>query len=181
MQMSNYAECVDDLSTYSRIRPSSKYRVISKDDEFLIAIDDLLKNETVCKSKEFIQHGSTTCYQHQLSVSYYTYKICKSLKLNSSEGARGAMLHDMFLYDWHDLKGFKKFLHPSNHPKTALENAEKHFSLTEIEKDIILNHMWPLTFTRLPKHAETYVVTLVDKMCCIMEFFGNFRKNNKTT
>lgn len=180
MQVSNYADYVDDYSTYSRIRPSSKYSAISKDDAFLLCIDDLLKSEFICTSKNFIQHGSTTCYQHQLSVSYYTYKICKALKLNFYEASRGAMLHDMFLYDWHDLKGRKKFIHPSHHPKVALENCRKFLSLTKIEEDIILNHMWPLTIHRLPKYAETYVVTLVDKMCCIAELIGNLRKNKTT-
>ena len=180
MQVSNYGECVEELSSYSRIRLCSKYSAISKDDDFIVCVSDLLKNENVCKTKELIQHGSTTCYQHQLSVSYYTYKICKALKLNAYEAARGAMLHDMFLYEWHNLKGKKKLCHPYNHPKVALENCRKFFPLTRIEEDIILNHMWPLTFTRLPRYAETFVVTIVDKLCCISELIGNLTKNKTT-
>ena len=180
MNLCNYDGYIEDTELYLRIRPSSRYLPISKEDEFLVCVDDLLKNETVIKSKKYVQHGSTNCYQHQLSVSYYTYKICKALRLNYYEAARGAMLHDLFLYDWHDLTGKERMTHPINHPKVALDNAKKHFFLTAIEEDIIYNHMWPLTLFRIPKYAETYVVTLVDKMCCIAEIIGNF-KNNKAT
>ena len=37
------------------------------------------------------------------------------------------------------------------------------------EKDIILKHMWPVTFST-PKYLETFIVTFVDKYCAIKEF-----------
>ena len=180
MNLCNYEGYVDDTELYVRLRPYSRYLPISKDEEFVMCVDDLLKNEVVLRSKNYIQHGDTNCYQHQLSVSYYTYKICKSLKLNFYEAARGAMLHDLFLYDWHDLQGKERIAHPMHHPKVALDNARKYFSLTKLEEDIIFNHMWPLTLFRFPKYAETYIVTIVDKICCISEHISNLKKDKTT-
>ena len=37
-----------------------------------------------------------------------------------------------------------------------------------VEKDIIENHMWPITF-KPPKTKEGWVITLVDKYCAVKE------------
>ena len=69
------------------------------------------------------------------------------------------MLHDLFLYDWRHSK--KKLnlegLHAFVHPKIALRNASELFLLNDKEKDIILKHMWPVTFFSLPKYRESYI------------------------
>ena len=44
----------------------------------------------------------------------------------------------------------------------------------EVEKDIILKHMWPLTF-KLPTYSESYIVTTADKYCATREFFLYFK------
>lgn len=65
-------------------------------------------------------------------------------------------------------KTIENGLHAFTHPKTALENASKLFSLNEKECDIILKHMWPVTI-KLPKYKESYIITLVDKYCALEE------------
>ena len=50
-----------------------------------------------------------------------------------------------------------------------MANAQKLFILNEIEKDIILKHMWPVTFSA-PKYLESYIITFVDKYCAIKEW-----------
>ncbi len=42
------------------------------------------------------------------------------------------------------------------------------FPLNELESDMIINHMWPMTKT-LPRHRETFMITLVDKFCAVAE------------
>ena len=37
------------------------------------------------------------------------------------------------------------------------------------EKDIILKHMWPVTFFHFPKYRESYLVTIADKICSSYE------------
>jgi uncharacterized protein len=121
----------------------------------------------------FIQHGSVTCFEHSLSVSYYSYLVCRLLRFDYCSAARGGLLHDLFLYDWHKSKliGGK---HGFTHPYTALENANKHFLLNEMEKDIIVKHMWPLTVL-LPRYKEAYVVSFVDKYCAFLDIVKFFK------
>lgn len=142
------------------------------DQEYYEYVKDLLENPVVLKMKQFIQHGSTTCYDHCLNVSYKNYKICKSLrllKLDARKAARAGMLHDLFLYDWHTEKNSKlSQMHGFTHPKTALKNAKKYFHLSEEEEDMILKHMFPLTI-HLPSFKETYVIIFSDKICCLSE------------
>lgn len=142
---------------------------MKEDKEFNNIIKDITRNETVLKMKDFRQHCSITCYDHCYRTAYYSYKICKKLNWDYKAVARAAMLHDLFLYDWR-IKGDRKGLHAYTHPKTAYENAKKIFKLSDKEKDIIIKHMWPVTFS-LPKYKESYVLTLMDKFSATKESF----------
>ena len=75
-------------------------------------------------------------------------------------------LHDLFLYDWHThAKRTGDHFHGMTHPKRALMNAEKFFDLNSIERDIIINHMWPVTLFSVPRTKEGWITTLADKYC----------------
>lgn len=139
--------------------------------EHLECIADLLAHDKVREMNNYIQHGSVTCLEHCINVSYYSFLICKRMRLNYKSAARAALLHDLFLYDWHSQNPHKG-LHGFNHPKIALKNALKYFLLSEKECEIIKKHMWPLTLV-LPKYMESYVVLMVDKYCAIKEFLSN--------
>ncbi|MPN07787.1 hypothetical protein SDC9_155059 [bioreactor metagenome] len=80
---------------------------------------------------------------------------------------RGALLHDFFLYDWHE-KNQNHRLHGFTHPKRALCNAQHYFRLNDIERDVIEKHMWPMTL-KPPRFKESLVVCLVDKCCTLSE------------
>ena len=136
--------------------------------EFVEIIKDLMTNETVQKMKDYKQHYDTSCFEHCRNVAYYSYLICRKYNLDYVSVARAGMLHDLFLYDWRQRQDGRKGLHAFTHPKTALENASKLFSLNEKECYIILKHMWPLTI-KFPKYKESYVITLVDKYCALEE------------
>ena len=64
-------------------------------------------------------------------------------------------------------------------PKISLANASELFKLNDMEKDIILKHMWPLTVIP-PKYTEGIIVTLVDKYSATRGFFGGLRYLRKT-
>lgn len=136
-------------------------------DEYKNCISDLIQNEAVCSMESFIQHSNVTCLEHSIFVSYISYAVCKRFGLDYRSAARGGLLHDLFLYDWHTTK-LDNGLHGFTHPYTALENADKLFCLNEMEKDIIVKHMWPLTL-KLPKYRESFVVVFADKYCAFME------------
>ncbi len=142
---------------------------IYADNKFIYIIKDLIENETVQKMKNYKQHYETTCFEHCLTASYYCYKICKKFGLDYISCSRAAMLHDLFLYNWRKRENGRKGLHAFTHPRTAYENASKLFNLNDIETDIILKHMWPVTFFSIPKYKESFVLTLVDKYCALNE------------
>lgn len=138
---------------------------------------DILACEQVRSMERYIQHGRVTTLQHSLSVAYYSYWLCRRLRLRVDARSliRGALLHDFFLYDWHTA-GRTYGLHGFTHPTTALRNAQRYFRLNDTEKDTIYNHMWPLTIRRLPKRKETLAVCAVDKWRSLAETFRLARR-----
>ena len=153
-----------------------------KEKEFDLIINDLVNNKTVLEMKKYYQHGSTSCFEHCYNVAYICYKMAKKLGWDSVSAARGAMLHDLFLYDWRIPKKNRvnKKMHAFTHGEIALNNANKLFKLNDTEKDMILRHMWPVTIVP-PKYKEGFVLTLADKWCAtkeIVTFMFNIIRNN---
>ncbi len=144
--------------------------------EFTNIMNELMDNEAVRELKDYTHHGNTNCFRHSMHVSYFNYKICKKLGLDAKAGAKAGMLHDLFLYDWHDREiKLGESLHGFDHPYIALKNARKNFKLTRKEEDIIEKHMFPLT-PRFPKYKETMVIILTDKFCSVCEVMDRFFK-----
>jgi uncharacterized protein len=142
---------------------------------FLDTINDILTHPLVYQMDQYTQHGNVSCLAHSIAVAYYSYITALNLpfKIDYDSLIRGAMLHDFFLYDWHDKnKGVK--WHGFKHPQIALQNAQNHFDLNKKEKDIILRHMWPLTLIP-PRYIESMIVNAVDKSVSIMETFNLFK------
>lgn len=148
----------------------------SSDEDYEKCIKDLIQHEMVRSMKNYKQHGDTNCLEHSLSVSYNSYLICRRLGLDYRSAARGGLLHDFFLYDWHISKP-QTGLHGFVHPKIALQNAKKYFNLNDREKDIIEKHMWPLTLN-LPRYLEVFIVLSVDKYCAFIETIKYDRMKN---
>ncbi len=148
--------------------------------EFYDIINEIYKHDEFMKLKSFFHHNSSI-YAHVRDVAYFTYRTCKYLKLDYRSATRGALLHDFFLYDWrnHDEPDLHKDkYHGIEHPRIALANAEKYFHLNDIEKDIIVKHMWPLTLVP-PKYKESYIVTFADKYLSSKEFIDEFKRSRK--
>lgn len=140
--------------------------------EFFDIISDLIYSPLVQEMKNYRQHFNTSCFDHCLEVSYWSYCICKKLHLDYKSMARAALLHDLFLYDW---RGSKKRLnlakfHAFIHPYIALQNAIKICDLNEKEQDIILKHMWPVSFFHFPKYKESFIITITDKISSLNSF-----------
>lgn len=135
-------------------------------------IKPLLSNEDVQKMKTFVQHGNKSTFHHVLHVSYLSFIFIRKFNLPMDERSvvRGGFLHDLYLYDWHIKDTKRKRFHGFHHPKTAYMNAKRNFPLNEVEKDIILSHMWPMTI-KIPKYRESYFVNFIDKIVSIREIF----------
>ncbi len=134
---------------------------------------DILKSEEYIKLKSFIQHGNVTVYEHCLHVALCAIKLGRVLGVHCKERelVRGALLHDYFLYDWHNSEApgnIHPKLHGFYHPGIALRNATRDFVLSEREKDIIRKHMWPLTINP-PRCREAWIVCIADKYSSTLE------------
>lgn len=150
------------------------------DSEYYACANEILNNSEFQRLKDFPHHNSSI-YDHVLSVSYIAYQLCRYLKFDYKSATRGALLHDFFLYNWrdHDEPDLsKKKFHGIWHPRIALKNAQKQFTLNEIEKDIIVKHMWPLTPVP-PRYKESFIVTFADKYVASREFITEIRKKIK--
>lgn len=133
---------------------------------------DILRSDNFKSSAKNIQHSNVSVMKHSMKVAYASMWITKKLRLkcNKEDLVRGALLHDYFLYDWHDddHRGLKN-LHGFYHPGVALKNAMAEYTLTDRQKNIISSHMWPLTLRHIPKCKEAWVVTAADKYVSTME------------
>lgn len=131
------------------------------------------------KSRTFYQHGKINIYVHSLRVAYICYYWVKKYHLHVDEKAliRGALLHDYFLYDWHDKEHEHKRPHGFFHPSAALCNAKQDFILTRKEENIIQRHMFPLTLIP-PGCKEAWLVCMADKVCSTRETVRE-RKHDK--
>ncbi|MBR5760452.1 MAG: HD domain-containing protein [Lachnospiraceae bacterium] len=133
---------------------------------------DILRSDNFKSSAQNIQHSNVSVMKHSMKVAYASMWITKKLRLkcNKEDLVRGALLHDYFLYDWHDdeHRGLKN-LHGFYHPGVALKNAMAEYTLTDRQKNIISSHMWPLTLRHIPKCKEAWVVTAADKYVSTME------------
>ncbi|MBQ1894619.1 MAG: HD domain-containing protein [Clostridiales bacterium] len=135
---------------------------------------DIILSEKFQQLKSYTQHGTTSVFEHSVSVAKYSLVMALSLemrlgvKLDKKSIVRGALLHDYFLYDWHTDRSHG--LHGFTHPGTALNNAERDFELNDTERDIIKKHMFPLIPVP-PMTRESAVVCLADKWCATCETF----------
>jgi uncharacterized protein len=129
--------------------------------------DGIISHEMFLLNKKFIQHGSITVYSHCLSVAELCFRLAQNnKKIDIRSITRAALLHDFFLYDWHDEW---KLTHGFTHPVTAAENAKKYFDITEKEYSIIRTHMWPFTLLHIPLCREAWLLCMADKICSIKE------------
>ena len=130
---------------------------------------DILKSKGMAREKRFMQHGDISCYRHSLRVASRSVRLARWLRLKADMRAlvRGALLHDYFLYDWHEKDASHKW-HGFHHPAAAQKNASADFGLSPRERDVIAKHMFPLTL-RPPRFRESWIVCLADKWCALEE------------
>lgn len=137
----------------------------------------LRENPAIQELKKYPNHKISNLFDHSSRVALCAYDISRRLHvdIDGTSLAKGAMLHDFYLYKaWrNETIGTKE--HWLGHPYTALKNAEKEFQLSDLEKNIITSHMWPLTFLHVPRSREAVLVCIADKICAFGE--GVLKRN----
>ncbi|GKT02539.1 HD domain-containing protein [Furfurilactobacillus entadae] len=149
-----------------------------QDAEYVALVSDLLARPEVQRLADFTQHHNSTRLEHCLSVSFDSYQIAKRRGWDYQAVARAGLLHDLFYYDWRTTK-FDLGTHAFIHPRVSLRNAEKLTELSDLEKDIILKHMFGLTMA-LPKYKESLLVSLVDDYEAVHEYGNHTRRKWRT-
>lgn len=136
---------------------------------------DVISSKNMEIQKKAIQHGNVSIYEHSLGVACLSIYLASCLKINVDKKSlvRGALLHDYFLYDWHEQDKNHR-LHGFRHAKRALKNASFEFVLNPVEQDIIEKHMFPLNI-KPPKYRESIIVCIADKICTVMEVMGHIK------
>ena len=131
--------------------------------------DDIINNEKVLSQKKFMQHGKTSVYEHCYKVTLEALRISDKFKVNVDKKTliRGCLLHDYFLYDWHENDKSHR-LHGFHHARKALNNAKRDFELNKIEENMIFTHMFPLNL-RIPRYKESIILCLADKISAFKE------------
>lgn len=137
----------------------------------------LREDPTIQKLKKYPNHKISNLFDHSSRVALCAYDMSRRMhiRVNGESLAKGAMLHDYYLYQARGNKEIGTRDHWFRHPDTALQNAEREFQLTELEKNIITSHMWPLTFRHFPRSREAVLVSLADKICAFGE--GVLKRN----
>ncbi len=140
-------------------------------DEINEILSGLKANSKVQEMKHYTQHGNVSTYEHCDSVAKLSYTIDKRLSLHSDLHVLlvGAMLHDFYLYDWHNHDGGSHHLHGFSHAKEACENAREYFQIDDRTSRVIACHMWPLTLGNCPKSREEWIVWFADKCISLHE------------
>jgi uncharacterized protein len=135
--------------------------------------NNILKNEKFNQMDKYTAHGNTSTREHSINVAELSLKIAEKfkLKINKDELIKSALLHDMFLYDWHDAPK-EVGLHGFTHSRIAADKAKKEFDINDRVYSNILTHMWPLNITKIPKTKEGFIVSIADKICSLQETFS---------
>lgn len=137
----------------------------------------LRENPAIQELKKYPNHKISNIYDHSSRVALCAYHMSRKLQMgiDGQSLAKGAMLHDFYLYRaWKNEEiGMRE--HWFGHPDLALKNAEKKFQLSDLEKNIITSHMWPLTFRHFPRSREAVLICLADKICACGELL--FKRN----
>ena len=144
--------------------------------EFFALTRDMRRSHQFRAMRKYRHHVKGSVYDHTLKAAYLCYRHHKRFggKIPLDEFVRGAMLHDYYLYDWHDrLSGHR--LHCFTHPRTALHNALTDYpTLTAAQQDMILRHMFPL-IPSPPRTAAGWLLCLYDKIAAISDYLGKNR------
>lgn len=128
------------------------------DAEFKDTATPVLALPDVARLSQYPHHRGKTMLDHVKEVAHISFLCGRRLSLDCGAIIRGALLHDLFFYDW--LREGPR-LHGFRHHTIALNNARRITRLSKKEEDIIKKHMWPLTLVP-PRYPESLVVSLVD-------------------
>jgi uncharacterized protein len=149
---------------------------IYNDIDFINIIEPILKNKNFIKTQTTIHHGISKL-DHSIKVAYYSYNLAKRLNLDYISVARAGILHDFYFSTCEGKSLSKDAINLTfRHHNIALDNALHYFKLNDLEKDIIVKHMFPFVIRTIPKYKESFLVAFVDKVIGTYEALCKIKK-----
>ncbi len=145
------------------------------EEAFLKIAGPVLECPAVARLSQYNHHNGKTRLDHVKEVAWVSFIWGKRFSLDCRAIVRGALLHDLFFYDW--LREGPR-LHGFRHHNIALENARQVIALRPKEIDIIKKHMWPLTLIP-PRYPESFIVCIVDTFCSLTDYMRARGKDKK--
>ena len=137
---------------------------------------DILASPTMAIEASCIQHGSTSVLTHSARVTALALILAQRWRIPVDARAltRASLLHDYFLYDWHDSEPWHR-LHGFRHPFFARDNAVRDFGIGAHEQAAIKTHMFPLV-PLPPTSREAALLCLADKVVATAETIEGFQE-----
>lgn len=128
--------------------------------------NDILHDSTMVIPMNSLQHGKVTTYAHSIRVAATSIWLADKLgvlhKVHMADLVQASLLHDYFLYDWHNYDGGTHRWHGFNHGQRAAKLAKERFHINERVYQAIYYHMFPLVLP--PRSLEGWLVSLADKI-----------------
>ncbi len=153
------------INSFLHMTPEEK---VFSEAQFINSARPLLELPEIERLSQYKHHRGKTRLDHVKEVAYLSFLWGKRFSLDCDAIIRGALLHDLFYYDW--LREGPR-LHGFRHPGISLKNARRITPLSKKEEDIIKKHMWPLTIVP-PRYMESLVVSLVDTFCSVRDYMS---------
>nr|MCR5283592.1 phosphohydrolase [Lachnospiraceae bacterium] len=98
-------------------------------DQFWDTFLQLREDPVVLSLQKYPNHRVSNLYDHSSRVALCAYDLSRRLhiKVDGEALAKGAMLHDFYLYHAQSNHSITYREHLMKHPHVALDNAKKHF------------------------------------------------------
>lgn len=156
------------------------------DAEIVIAFgDDILTSPVFAAEDNARHHGDTTTLEHSLLVALLACRLARrkalANRIDMKLLIRAALLHDLYLYDWHNQHEHNR-MHGFKHPRIAAANAVS--LIGERDASVISaieTHMFPLTIRSVPKHWISWILCVADKEAAIDDYIGRSGRDGLDT
>lgn len=150
-------------------------------DGYLSVTKNILEHPLVVSMDTFNHHAGISTHFHSVFVSYMVYSHCAKRGFDeklTKEITQAALLHDFYLYDWPTQKHEEN--HIFYHPKESVKNINKTkiIKMNDMQRDMILNHMFPLA--HVPNSKGGWMLTMADKYCATRELVEKKKCFEKT-
>lgn len=138
---------------------------------------DILASQTYRDLSKNIQHHNSNTFAHQVQVAVLAIMYARryQIKVDVRSLIRAALLHDYYLYCWHD-KAHRPKGHAHHHGETAVENAKRDFGIDDFTAEIMIRHMWPINVFKFPRIKEAWILVWADKKATFRELCGKAAK-----